>query len=502
MMDKNIILQTKGIDKFFGPTHANKNIDFTLMKGEIRGLAGENGSGKSTLLSQIAGIKQSDGGIMYLNGKEYSPSSPIDANENGISIVVQELGLVGVLPAGVNVFLGKTKKFSKFGTVSLKKIYESANAELSKWDLPNIAFHKMAGDMNVESRKMVELARALSADPQILILDEVTQALSHDNREKLYELIKKFKAMGRSVILISHDIEEIVDITDSISILRDGELITTVNSADITVDILKTKMVGRELEEKFYRTDECASYEPEIALSVKNVSTDEGIDDVSFDVHKGEILGFCGLSDSGIHSIGRAVYGITKLKQGTVTLNSKNINITKSTQALRNGMGYVPKDRDGEALMMSASIRDNFTVPSSNELKGNLDYLSGRKTNDMAEKAKDQFNVKCTGIFQPMSDLSGGNKQKVNLGRWLIKDLSVLVIDSPARGVDVGVKAYIYDCLIKAKEEGLGIILITDELPEAIGMCDNIIVMRNGKIVGQIEREARVCEESIIEVMI
>jgi ribose transport system ATP-binding protein len=193
---------------------------------------------------------------------------------------------------------------------------------------------------------------------------------------------------------------------------------------------------------------------------------------------------------------------LTKLKQGTVTLTGKNLNITKSTQALRNGMGYVPKDRDGEALMMDASICDNFTMPSSNELKGMLDYLSNKKICMMAENAKNEFNVKCTGIFQPMSGLSGGNKQKVNLGRWLIKDVSVLVIACPARGVDVGVKAYLYDCLKKAKEKGIGIILITDELPEAIGMCDNIIIMRNGKIVGKIERSSHLNEESIIEVMI
>lgn len=502
MNQNEYILQIKDLNKSFGSTHANKNINFSLKRGEIRGLAGENGSGKSTLLSQIAGIYSRDSGLMHVNGETYNPQNPLDANIKKIAIVVQELGLVSTLPGGVNVFLGRTKQFSKFGVISLKKVYQAANEQLKKWNLPELPFHKLAGEMNVETRKMIELARALSIDPDILILDEVTQALSHDNRLKLYELIKKFKELGKAVILITHDLDEMVSITDSISILRDGELVETVNKGEINSDILKTKMVGRNLEGEYYREDKEESFEDEVVLEVRNVTIKDEIEDVSFDVHKGEILGFCGLSDSGIHTIGKIVYGLSKLNSGTVYLKSKDIYIKNQTKALDNGMAYVPKDRDGEALMIAASIRDNFIMPSIENVKGSLGYLSNSKLNQMAENAKNNFNVKCTGINQPMNGLSGGNKQKVNLGRWLIKDLNVLVIDCPTRGVDIGVKAYLYQCLKEAKEKGIAIILITDELTEAIGMSDTIIVMKNGKIQKTLKRSSQFSEESIIEVMI
>lgn len=246
MSDSNLILEVKGLNKWFGATYANKNIDFQLRPGEVRGLAGENGSGKSTLLTQIAGIQPSDSGEMFLNGTPYKPRSPLDATSSGVAIVVQELGLVPNLPAGINVFLGNTKRFSRFGIINNRKVYEAANQALSQWGLPPIPFQRLSGDMNVESRKMVELARALASDPQILILDELTQSLSHDNRTVLYELIRKFKEMGRSIILISHDLEEMLKITDSVSILRDGELLATERSQDIPLEDLKIRMVGPE----------------------------------------------------------------------------------------------------------------------------------------------------------------------------------------------------------------------------------------------------------------
>lgn len=558
------ILRTINLDKRFGPTHANRQICFSLMAGEVRGLAGENGSGKSTLLLQIAGIQRSDGGTIEIDGQSYRPKSPLDANAAGISIVVQELGLVGELPAGINVFLGKTGRFAKWGIVNLNRIYEAANRVLEAWDLPQIGFHEDPDQMSVENRKMVELARALAVDPRILILDEVTQALSHDNRKRLYGLIRRFKEMGRSVVMISHDLEELVAETDSISILRDGELVATEPSEALTVDALKAKMVGRELQSRLYRSEDTGSHGEEIVLSFRDVSTEDGITDVSFDLHRGEILCFCGLSDSGIHEVGRAAYGLSRVSKGEVVMSDgrieagpaavstvaaadgsavatrenavggtsaatrKNVvggmsaatrknavggtytatrqavfsRISTPSQAARLGMGYVPKDRDAEALMMDASILDNFTLPSLRELRGVLDFLAPRRLRKMAEDARAAFNVKCVGVDQPMSGLSGGNKQKVNLGRWLVRDLRVLVVSCPTRGVDVGVKAYLYECLKQAKERGIGMILITDELTEAIGMCDSILVMRNGRLSGRIERGPSLREEDIIEVMV
>ncbi len=501
MIQEEYTLVLEGINKHFGSTYANKNVSMTVKKGEVRGLAGENGSGKSTLLSMVAGINTKDSGVMYKNGELYDPKNPLDANRKKIAIVVQELGLVNGLPAGINVFLGRTKQFSRYGIVNIKKMYDSANKELEKWGLPKLPLHKIADAMNVETRKMIELARALSIDPDILILDEVTQALSRDNRERLYKLISAFKSMGRTIILITHDIEEVVEITDSITVLRDGEVVDTVQSKEVTVDKIKSMMIGRNITGDYYRADMKAIYDEKIVLEAKGVFVDD-IEDVSFELHRGEILGFCGLSDSGIHTIGKAIYGLANITKGSVILADDNVQIGSRIRALNNGLAYVPKDRDGEALMMQASIRDNICLPSLDQIKSVLGYLSSRKMNSMAENASKMFEVKSTGISQKMSGLSGGNKQKINLGRWLIKDLKVMILDCPTRGVDVGVKAYIYTLMKEAKEKGLSIILISDELTEVLGMADRLIVMKRGKISGLINRGADFTEENIMGVMI
>ena len=496
------ILEIRGLNKHFGPTHANKNIDFTLKRGEIKGLIGENGSGKSTLLSQIAGIYGYDSGEMLLNGEHYEPKSAIDANAHKISMVLQELGVIGTLPAGVNVYLGHTSRFAKFGIVSLKKMNQEANREFEKWGLPKVNLNRLTDGMMIETRKVIELTHALAVDPDILILDEVTQSLSLNNRKILYELIQKLKSMGKSVILITHDVEEMIEITDSITVLRDGEVVGTVESATTTPDTVKQMMVGREMEGEYYRSDFTPTYEDEVVLSVKDLCVNGELTDISFDVHAGEILGFCGLSDSGIHSVGKAVYGLSKISSGEVRLERKNSLIKNPTQALRSNCAYVPKDRDNEALMINASIRDNFCLPSAREIEGKIGYLSPRKITKLANEMVAELSVKCHSIHQPMSALSGGNKQKVNLGRWLAKDLDVLILDCPTRGVDVGVKAYIYDLMKEIKKKGIATILISDELTEVLGMSDRLIVMKDGQMTKTIRRDEDFTEQSVIGVMI
>jgi ribose transport system ATP-binding protein len=501
-MNTENILEIKGLNKYFGPTHANRDIHFTVKKGEIKGLIGENGSGKSTLISQIAGLYSRDSGEILLGGEAYNPRSPIDANSRGIAMVMQELGVVGSLPAGVNVFLGRTQQFTKNGIVSLKALNKAAADIFEKWNLPKVPLGKLTDGMMIETRKMIELARALSVEPQLLLLDEITQSLSMNNRTKLYELINKLKAMGRSVIVITHDVDELIQITDSITVLRDGAVVGDVVSAETTPEEIKRMMVGREISGEYYRADMKPDYKDEVVLSVKNLTVPGEIEDVTFDVHAGEILGFCGLSDSGIHSVGKAVYGLLKPSGGTVRLNSKGLDIQKATTALKSNMAYVPKDRDNEALMIHASIFDNFNLPSLTELQGRAGYLAPKKMKKLASDMTKKLSVKCTDIYQPMDALSGGNKQKVNLGRWLAKDIKVLVLDCPTRGVDVGVKAYIYALMKEAKKDGIATILISDELTEVLGMSDRLMVMKDGKITGVIRRDEEFTEQSVIGVMI
>lgn len=497
------ILEVRGLCKYFGPTVANDHIDFDLKRGEIRGLAGENGSGKSTLLQQIAGIYLKDEGTMTLNGKNYDPKNPVDAIHKKVGIVVQELGVLNNLPVAVNVFSGRMKQFSKFGVIDMKRVYREAEALFDKYGLMKVPLHQMCSQLSIESRKMVELARALSGDPDILILDEVTQSLSQNNRDMLYRLIEQLKKEGKTLIIITHDLEEMLEICDSISVLRDGHMITTKDSSQLDTDEVKRLMVGREVSNEYYRSDPAADYQDEVVLKVENLTVPGKVENVSFDLHKGEILGFCGLSDSGIHEVGKAVFAISKHRKGHVTLNVGNrIPIHSIHTATSNGMAYVPKDRDGEALMMQDSIVSNFVLPSLDELQGKGIYLSPKKISRMAQHGIDEFNVKCSGMKQKIGGLSGGNKQKVNLGRWLLKDLNVIVLDCPTRGVDVGVKAYIYHVMAKARKEGLALILISDELPEVLGMSDRLIVMKNGRIQGEFTRGENFTQEALIEVMV
>lgn len=496
------ILEVKGLCKYFGSTIANKNIDFTLKPGEIRGLAGENGSGKSTLLQQIAGIYLKDEGRMVLNGKEYDPQNPLDAKNNKIGIVVQELGVLNTLPAGVNVFAGNWKQFSRFGIINMKKMYQKANDIFEMYDLMKIPLNADCAEMSIESRKMLELARALSGNPDILILDEVTQSLSQNNREMLYQLITRLQKEGKTIVIITHDLEEMLEICDNITVLRDGEVITTKACSELDTDEIKRLMVGRQVNSAYYREDAVADYKEEVVLQAEHVNVPYTLNDISFELHRGEILGFCGLSDSGIHEIGTAVFGLSHDRTGSVTLTEGNILIKNELIAGKNGMAYVPKDRDGSALMIRDSILNNFVLPSTTELQSKCMYLSPAKLKSFAQNGIEEFNVKCNGIHQKMQDLSGGNKQKVNLGRWLLKDLNVLVLDCPTRGVDVSVKAYIYHVMSEVKKKGLSIILISDELPELLGMADRLIVMKDGCIKGEFIRGNNFTQEALIEVMV
>ena len=496
------VLEILGLNKYFGPTHANKNIDFKLNKGEIRGLIGENGSGKSTLISQIAGMHIPDSGEMYVCGAMYRPNSAIDAYKQRISMVMQELGIVGNISAATNIYLGRTKEFTKFGIVNTNAIRRAATELFEKWELPLPPLSMLAGDLMIETRKIIELARALSIDPDIVLLDEITQSLSHNNRQMLYGLLQKLKSMGKSVIIITHDVEEMIEITDTITVLRDGEVVGEVVSSETTADEVKLMMVGREISGDYYRADMLAEFDDEVVVSVRDLKIDNELEDVSFDVHAGEILGFCGLSDSGIHSVGKAVFGLSKLDSGSVHLVADDIYIKKPSQALKNKIAYVPKDRDTEALMIHASVRENFSLPSLGNLNGAVGFVSPGSLRKLASEMVEKLSVKCRSISQVVNALSGGNKQKINLGRWLAKDINLLVLDCPTRGVDVGVKAYIYSLMKEAKKNRLAIILISDELTEVLGMADRLIVMKDGKMVKMISRDEEFTENAVIEVMI
>lgn len=504
-MSKSNYFQIKNISKSFGPTHANKNISLSFDKGEIRGLVGENGSGKSTISSIIAGILNSDEGQMNKNGREYHPDSPVDANSKGVSIVVQELGLVQNLTVAENIFLGKTEKFSYKGIINRKELYRSAEKELKKWKIDNIPVNITARDLSVEEKKLVELTRALLGDPDIIIFDEITAALSQDKREFFYELVQKLKKDKKIVIFISHDLQENIDLADKITIMKDGEVVDTVESSSLNEDSLKRLMVGRDIKNMYHRSDSIEknkNKEQKVVMEVKNLSYNNKFKDVNFSLYQGEILGLAGLNGSGTHILGKALFGLIQADDGMIYLPYSQDNITDIFSAINNDISYVPKDRDDEGLMLAASIKENICLPSIDILKGVVGFISPVKKKKFAQNILDNFQIKANNIEQNVGELSGGNKQKVSIGSWMVKDNKIMILDCPTRGVDVGVKAYIYNRIVAAKEQGIAMILISDELPELIGISDRIIVMKEGKVKRVFNRNEGFSENSIVEVMI
>lgn len=496
------VLEVRNISKSFGVTRANDNISMTVKPGELRILAGENGSGKSTLISQIVGITKPDAGEIFLNGRPFKPQSPVDAFGAGVGFVVQELGLIDDFSAGMNMFLGNTKRFSKMGLLATGKMNAEAKKELERWGFKGVPMHTKAVNLSIEKRKMVEIAKALSIEPRLLILDETTQSLSHDTKMRLYEIVEQKLQEGVAVLMITHDVEEMCALAHSVSVLRDGALVATLEKGEISGSKIRSLMVGREVQADYYRGDESCSYADEVVLRAKGISDPGRYEDVSFELHKGEILGFCGLSDAGIHEIGKAVFGLEPPKSGEIELPRSGKKIRKPLDATKNKVAYVPKDRDSEALLMNAPIRDNVYMPSCMEIEKGPFFISPRSCTRLANEAKERFSIKCTSVNQVVGSLSGGNKQKVNLGRWLIKDLDILVLDCPTRGVDVGVKAYIYSLMRKMKADGVSMILISDELTEVLGMSDRVAVMKDGRLVSLMSRSEQLTEGKVVEVML
>lgn len=492
-------LKIDSISKRFGPTLANDHISLTFKKGEIHGLTGENGSGKSTLSTIICGVQKQDSGSMYLNGTLYEPLSPADARNKKVSMVLQEMGIIPNLPGCINMFLGMEKQFEKNGIISSKLILERSQEELKKWDFPDINLQCPASALNIEQRKVIEVVRALINDPDILVLDEVSQALSLDLRLKLHNVMQKLKDKGKTIIFISHDLEEVIQICDSITVLRDGCVVGTKQRNELDLNNLKYMMVGREMKGTYYRGDTGDDISDEVVLSVENLNVENVLHNITFDVHKNEILAICGLSDGGIHELGKAIYGIDIKHSGAVIDKSTNRRIHKPSQFIKAGGVYLSKDRDRDCLMLGATIRDNVYLPSATDNKA---FIKPSIPKRIACYAVDKYSIKTENISNLITSLSGGNKQKVNLCRWMLRHPVFAILDSPTRGVDVGVKANIYQLLENEREKGLAIVMICDELAEAMGMADRILVIKDGALQKEFLRKDGFTENALVEAMI
>lgn len=499
MEKKEYILTADNMTKSFGITRALKGVHLYLKHGEVLGLIGENGSGKSTLTSIIAGIQPADAGEVRLEGDEYSVKSSVEANEKGICMILQEKATFDNLSVSQNIFVGDEKRFTKNGILNVKKMNSEAQNILASIGVTTLDVTKKISNCSFEEGKLIELARAKAMNPRILVVDETTTALSANGRDILYAMMGKMKAEGKSVIFISHDIDEMMDKCDRLTVLRDGDYVDTIGSAEFSAAKIKRLMVGREISDNYYREDTVCSYHPKVVLKLDHITT-ENLRDISIELHEGEILGFSGLADSGMHDIGKAAFGAIRLKNGTVS-DKEGYPVLSPASAMAKKIAYIGKNRDQESLFTASPIKDNIAIASYKKLSKRT-FISPVKEKEFVEKWASELDVKMQDISQNVMELSGGNKQKVALAKWLGFGADIFILDCPTRGIDIGVKASIYRLLENLKAQGKSIILISEEMQEVIGMSDRVIVLKDGRMSGEFHRDQNLTEHTLIHYMV
>lgn len=494
-----VIIETKDIVKRFGEVTALDHVSFQIRRGEIQGLIGENGSGKSTMSSLIFGILEPTSGQMLLDGESYCPKSPLDARKNRVSMIVQEKDTIDALSIAENIFLGEESRFGKHGFVSAADMNREARKALEKVGLERLDVTMPVGMLNFETRKMIEIAKALYYDPELMIVDETTTALSQDGREKIHEIMRRLRDEGKAVLFISHDLPELMQTCDCLTVLRDGKLVDTIFSENFDESVIKKSMVGRELSGNLYRTDYDGRKTEDIVLEAVGIETDV-LHDISISLHRGEILGIGGLSGCGMHELGKILAGLDKAKAGRVLVGGKPLTGVKT--AMKRGVGYISKDRDMETLILSESIQDNLTISAWDQLKRWGWLILPRDEKTFARAQVESLQIKCASQRQVVRELSGGNKQKVSFGKLIGNRSSILVLDSPTRGVDVGVKTTMYQLMHDLKERGSAILMISEELPELLGMSDRILIMKDGRITKEFLRDPDLKDTDVIEYMV
>ena len=499
---KTPILEMQHIRKTFASTVALGDVDLNVYPGEIRGLIGENGSGKSTISSIAAGMQKADSGKMLFHGKPWHPISMIDALSQGIGMIVQESGSIQGVSVAENIFLGETKQFpGLFGTVDRKAMNAKADEALRAIGIQNVCGTMPMGALDFQARKLVEIAKVVMKDPEILVVDETTTALSQEGREILYELMRKLRDEGKAVLFISHDLDEIMEVCDTLTVLRDGAIIRHFTKEEFDADAIRTSMIGRELQGDYYRSDSAPSCLSEVAVEARNISYGEVLRDVSITFNKGEIVGIGGLSHCGMHPLGKILFGAVRPDSGEV-VTGNGVKITSETVAMRESFGYVSKDRDVESLSLGASIRDNIAIAGMERYAVNGFLMLNSREKDYVDRQIADLSIKCADRDQQVSQLSGGNKQKVVFGKWIGRGSEILILDCPTRGVDIGVKRAMYQLMTALKNEGKSIIMISEELPELMGMSDRLIILKDGKITKEFERSADLSDTEIIKYMI
>jgi len=474
------ILVMEGITKEFPGVRALDQVDFQLCQGEVHALLGENGAGKSTMVKILSGSLNKDSGRVLLRGKEVEIGSPSRARSLGIGMVYQELSLVSSLSIAENIFLGRWPRH-RCGSIDWKRLYEMARAELEKLGL-DIDPRIRVGLLSVAEQQLVEIAKVVSQNVCILLLDEPTSALSDRERERLFSLIRSLKKDGMSIIYISHRLAEVLEIADRITVLRDGRKVGTVSVGEAREDQLVTMMVGRSLSEQFPKT---AAAVGRPVLQAKNLSVSGVLHDLSFEVRRGEIVGIFGLMGSGRTTLARALFGLERVESGEVYVDGARARIGSPMDAIRLGIGYLTEDRR-QGLVPCMSIPPNVTLSSLREFS-RFSFLKRKLEEEMAEQFVKDLRIRTPSLKQKVARLSGGNQQKVVLSKWMCRKSRVIIFDEPTRGIDVAAKAEVFQLMSRLAQQGIGVLMISSELPELLGMCDRILVIRGGRFVAEFQ---------------
>ena len=491
----NLLLKMEGISKAYSGVPALKNVRLEVMGGEVHALMGENGAGKSTLMKILSGIVSKDEGNIFLGGRHVEIKSPKGALDLGISMIHQELNPVRAMTVAENIFLGKEPCYPLLGVVNRKKQRELTKALFKEMDVTIDPDKKMA-ELSVAEMQLVEIIKAVSYNSRVIIMDEPTSAITGREVNKLFEIIRGLKAKGMAIIYISHKMDEIFRISDTITVLRDGQYIETQPAKELDHDTLVKLMVGRKISEMFPKRE--AVTHREVIFEVDGLTKHGQFENISFKVKKGEVFGIAGLMGAGRTEVMETVFGLRRADGGCVKIHGREVRIKSPIDGIRNHMALITEDRKLQGLNLKASVRDNITLVNLKNFSLFGQLLQSKKENGAADAEIERLRIKTRGRNQIVRTLSGGNQQKVVLAKWLLAEPEIIILDEPTRGIDIGAKAEIYKIIAQLTERGNTVIMISSELEEILGMCDRVIVLYHGKITAEFER-AEFNQENIIK---
>lgn len=478
-----IIVTMEHIHKSFPGVKALSDVHFELRCGEVMALLGENGAGKSTLMKILSGVYTRDSGRVEIFGQEVNDLTPKQAQEIGVAIIHQELNMCRHLSVAENMFLGREK--AKLCTLSNREMGEDARRILADLKI-DLDPRKVVGELPVSKQQMVEIAKALSTNARVLIMDEPTSSLTSREIEDLFRIIQELKKKGCGIVYISHRLEELQYIVDRVTIMRDGQFITSMNFQDTTMDEIISNMVGREIKEKFPNV---SCNKGKRVFEVRHLSAGRMVRDINFDLHEGEIVGFAGLMGAGRTETTRAIFGADPKESGEILLDGQPVRIRSVADAIRAGIVLAPEDRKKDGLCTKLSLRQNIALPNLDMICDRLGVVRRAHETKMCDQAVNNLMIKTASIDKDVATLSGGNQQKVVVAKWLARNSRVVMFDEPTRGIDVAAKVEIYHLMNKLKQQGIAVMFVSSEMPEIMGIADRIIVMCDGRITGELTKE-------------